>query len=170
MSKTQTIVFTGFLVSLTVLLARILAIQLPFIRISFEFFPIAIAALLMGPVIGGITGAVADVIGASLFASGRFFPGFTISAFLTGIIYGLMLHGRPMSKKRAFVTALIKTVVVDLVLVTAWLFIMYRTPFPVLLWQRLAKFAVILPLETIFLYLVAGPLLKVLQKRLSSSP
>ncbi len=37
---------------------------------------------------------LADLIGATLFPAGPFFAGFTLSAFLTGLIYGLILYKR----------------------------------------------------------------------------
>lgn len=165
MSKTQKIAYAGFLIAATVVLARFLSFRSDLVRISFEFFPIAVAAVLMGPVWGGVVGAAADVIGAILFPHGPFFPGFTVSAFLTGIIYGLMLKMSPITWRRALLTALVKTTVIDLVLVTLWLMILFQLPLQELFAARMIRFFFSLPLEAVILSLSLNPLLGLLRSR-----
>ncbi|MFO7612496.1 MAG: folate family ECF transporter S component [Clostridia bacterium] len=165
MTNTRKLVILSFLVALTVVLARFLSFKIDVLRMSFEFFPIAVAAMVFGPIAGGITGMVADLIGAILFPSGTFFPGFTISAFLTGIIYGLFLYKSKVTLLKTIACVLVKLLVIDMVLVSAWLMIMYKMPLSGLVVTRLVKFAVMLPVETVLLYFGARPLIDRLKKR-----
>lgn len=95
--KTRPMVFIAILVAIEVVLTRFFAIETPIIRVGFGFVPIALSAIIFGPIIGGITAATADVLGMLLFPKGVYFPGFTLSAFLTGLTYGLFLYNKPKS-------------------------------------------------------------------------
>ena len=164
MSNTRKLVILSFLTALTIVLARFLSFQIQILRISLEFLPIMIAAILFGPFAGGLVGAVADVIGATLFPAGTFFPGFTVSAFTTGVIYGLFFHKKQITLARAFLGAFTKLVIVDLLMVSTWLIIMFNMPVSALLASRLLKFAVMLVVETGFIYFGLRPILSRLFK------
>ncbi|HOE57609.1 MAG TPA: folate family ECF transporter S component, partial [Bacillota bacterium] len=63
MSNTKTISFVGLLISMEIIFTRFLALQTPIIRIGFGFIPIAFSGIMFGPVIGGLTAAIADILG-----------------------------------------------------------------------------------------------------------
>lgn len=164
MSNTRKLVILSFLTALTIVLARFLSFQIQILRISLEFLPIMIAAILFGPVAGGLVGAVADIIGATLFPAGTFFPGFTVSAFATGVIYGLFFYKKQITWIRALLGTFTKLVIVDLLMVSTWLIILFNMPVSALLTTRLLKFAVMLVVETGFIYLGLRPILSRLFK------
>ena len=60
------------------------------LEISFAFLSLAVAGMLYGPVMAGIVGVIADTIGFFLSPNGGFFPGFTLSAFLSGFLFGVL--------------------------------------------------------------------------------
>jgi ECF transporter S component (folate family) len=97
-SRTKTLVFVSLLIAMEVIFTRFLSVQTPILRIGFGFIPVAFAGIMFGPIIAGLTGAVADIIGVLLFPAGSFFPGFTLSAFLGGAAYGVFLHKKPDSR------------------------------------------------------------------------
>ena len=79
----RTIVKAGFLVAISVVMTRFAYIMLPIggvqgLRISFGELPIMLSGFLFGPVVGGITGIAADLIGVLVNPQGAYFPGFTI--------------------------------------------------------------------------------------------
>ena len=85
---------------------------------------------LFGPLWALAVGAVSDLIGATLFPFGAFFPGFTVTAGLVGLIYGLFLHqkgegfhGRALWLR--VVGASLCASLTRLVLNSVWLYIMY---------------------------------------------
>ena len=77
----------GIMVAMEVILARF-SIHTWNLKIGFTFLPIAVAAILYGPVAGGFVGAIGDVVSAVLFPVGAYFPGFTLTAYLTGAVFG----------------------------------------------------------------------------------
>jgi ECF transporter S component (folate family) len=88
----------SLLVSLNVLLTHVVpVIQTDAARVSFGFIPLSLSSMLFGPVIGGIGGAVSDLLGMVIAPKGPYFPGFTLNAFLSGAIYGVFLYKKPKS-------------------------------------------------------------------------
>jgi len=114
------LVLTAMLIAIEIVLTRFLSIQTPILRISFGFLPITVIAILYGPVYAGIGAAIADLIGVMLFPTGAFFPGFTLTAFLTGVTYGIFLYKRPKNLINICAAVLIVTMVLHLALDTWW--------------------------------------------------
>ena len=73
----------SLLIAIEVILTRFCSINTPIVRIGFGFLPIAIIAMMYGPLSAGISYAIGDILGMMLFPTGSFFPGFTLTAFLT---------------------------------------------------------------------------------------
>lgn len=94
--STSVIVKAGFLATVSIILTRFFSIMmllggLPALRMGFGSIPLIMSGMMFGPLVGGITGVVADLIGYFINPmGGSFFPGFTISAALYGIISGLL--------------------------------------------------------------------------------
>lgn len=125
---TQKLVTLSLLVALNVILSRFLSISTTEVKISFSYIPVVIAAIMFGPLCGGLVGGLGDMIGALLFPTGPFFPGFTLCAFLTGYIYGYFCHKKP-SAKRIIVSVFISEVLCSLVVNTLWLNLLYGLPY-----------------------------------------
>ena len=70
----------GLLIAIMVVLSRILGLEWQFIKISFDFVPKIVMAMMFGPIWTGIGAVIADIIGMMLFAKAAFFPGFTLNA------------------------------------------------------------------------------------------
>lgn len=153
-SFTNQLVVMALLIALEIILTRFLSIETPTMRFGFGFLPVAIMAILYGPWWTGAAGVVGDLVGMTLLPKAAFFPGFTLTAFLTGVIFGLLLYKKPITWKRTFVAALAVNVICSLCLDTLWLSIMYGDSFLVLLPLRLIKAAIMVPLETVLIYLV----------------
>ncbi len=151
MNKTRTLVFVSLLIAMEVIFTRFLAFQTPIIRVGFGFIPIAFAGILFGPVIGGATAALSDIIGMMLFPKGAYFPGFTLSAFLTGASFGLFLHKKPVNLKNVTIAVLAITVVVDLALNTLWLSMITGKAVSVLMMPRVIKSAILLPIQVVII-------------------
>ena len=127
------LVITGFMIALVVVLSKLVSINISFLRIGFGFLPIAILAILYGPVWAAVGYAIADVIGGFLFPTGPFFPGFTLSAFLTGLIFGLVLYKKEITLLRALAASALVALLVNLLLNTYWLTFILGKGFNVLL-------------------------------------
>ncbi|WP_458408181.1 folate family ECF transporter S component [Anaerotignum sp.] len=137
-STTHRLVLMAMLVAIQVILSRWLSINLWNLKIGFAFVPIALAGMLLGPVGAGLTGAVADVIGATLFPSGTFFPGFTLTAFITAFGYGFFLQ-KKQDMLHILGAVLFSEIVGTILMNTLWISIMYGTPFIPVMIPRLGQ-------------------------------
>ena len=130
MKKTKILMLAqlAVLVAMEVVLSRFLSINTPFLKIGFAFVPTAIAGMYFGALPAGAMAVAADLIGATLFPNGAFFPGFTLSAFLGGLTYGLLLH-RSHCLWRIAAAACVKEILIGLLLNTYWLTILNGADF-----------------------------------------
>jgi len=136
------LVTTAMLVAVEIILNRFLSINAWNIKIGFSFVPIVIAAILYGPVTAGVVGALGDFIGALLFPIGAYFPGFTATAFLMGVVFGLFLH-KEQSLKRTVPAVLINQFILGLFVNSFWISILYGSPYGPLLATRVVQAALL---------------------------
>lgn len=165
MKKLRVLVGVALLVAMQIVLTRVFRIETPIVRVSFSFIPIAVSGMLFGPWITGISQIAADLIGITMFPSpGGFFPGFTLSAFCVGVIYGWFLKD-DISVKNIVISTLLITVFVNLGLNTLWVSIMTKTSFFVLLPTRLVSNAVLTAVKIVVLPLLLPRLKPILEQR-----
>jgi ECF transporter S component (folate family) len=86
----QRLVFLSFLLALQIVLSN-LAIGNSFFKISLVFIPNALIGMIAGPLWTALILAFGDLI-SSLLSGYAYFPGFTISAFIVGILYGFFFY------------------------------------------------------------------------------
>ena len=118
---------SALLIALDVVFTRVLAINTPLMKIGLGFAAVALSAMLYGPLWAALTAALGDLIGALLFPTGAYFPGFTLTAALTGLLFGLFLYRREKSWLRAFFAALANCFLVTLVLNTLMIAVFFRS-------------------------------------------
>ena len=118
---------SALLIALDVVFSRVLAINTPLMKIGLGFAAVALSAMLYGPLWAALTAALGDLIGALLFPTGAYFPGFTATAALTGLIFGLFLYRREKSWLRAFLAALCNCLLVTLLLNTLMIAVFFRS-------------------------------------------
>jgi len=128
--------FLGLMVALNVVLGR-LSIQISQeVRLSVVgFLPIAMAAYLLGPAYGALVGALGDVMNYVLFthAFGPYFPGYTLTAALSGLWYGWLLYEKPMTWYRAVLAIVPVILIGEMGLNSIWVYLMYSKSF----WAKL---------------------------------
>ena len=139
----------SLLIAIEVILTRFCSIQTPIVRIGFGFLPIAIIAMMYGPLSAGIAYTIGDLLGVALFPSGAFFPGFTLTAFLTGVVYGVFLYNKPVTWTRIVGAVLVIDIILNLGLDTYWLSILMGKGLIGLLPTRLLEEAIMIPLRVI---------------------
>ncbi len=154
MSKNKKIILSALFIAATIVLSRFLSVRTPILTIGFSFIPIMLSAILLGYKYSTFIAVISDVIGAILFPSGSFFFGFTISAFLTGLIYGLILYQDKfvMDKKfmkRLIISTLIVTLVVNGILNTVWVSIIAGSAKKIIIPVRIAKQLIMIPVKII---------------------
>lgn len=150
MSKfnTKTLTIMSLLIALEIVLSRFLSISAWNMKIGFSFVPVVIAAILLGPLQAGLVGALSDFIGAILFPIGAYFPGFTLTTFLTGAVFGLFLH-KQQDLKRILTAVLVNQFVLSLFLNTLWISVLYGTPYVPLLATRVVQCLILTAVQLI---------------------
>jgi ECF transporter S component (folate family) len=161
--KISTITGAALLTAMNTVLGYFTIMVGNFLKIGFSYLTLAVAGFLYGPVIGGILGGLSDILNYVIKPTGPFFPGFTFNAILSGFIYGLILYKKPVSLLRVFLTKLLLVIIVDLILTTTWLSILYGEAFIVLLPMRALKNLIMLPIDTTFIYFIISRLTKILK-------
>ena len=153
-SNTAGLVIMAFLIALEIILTRFCSINTPILRIGFGFLPVAMMGIMFGPLRAGIGYAAGDILGMLIFPSGAYFPGFTLTAFLTGLVFGIFLHRGEITWKKVLPASLIIAAGLNLFLDTVWLSILMGDGFIALLPARILKCAVMLPIQLILIPLV----------------
>lgn len=146
--STKMIVTLGVLISMHIVLSRFCSINAWNIKIGFSFVPLFLAAYLYGPLAAGIVGGVADVLGAILFPSGPFFPGFTLTTVLTSLLFGLLLY-KKQTTPRILLAVLVNQFVFGLLINSLWISLLYGSPYGPLLATRVIQCAILAPVEFI---------------------
>lgn len=166
----RTLVVTGMLIALAIIL-KMLAIQITEdLRISFSFIAIATIGMLYGPVVCSMSAFSVDLLGyliANKTARG-YYPPLALVGILAGIVWGIFLYKRNFNKTNIFIFNIILarlsvTIICNIMLNTYFLYtgfvnpefslfsISNYTPFFIYLFPRLIKNVVLFPIESILL-------------------
>lgn len=122
------------------------------IKISFAFLVDELTGAMFGPVVGAVEGGLADLLKFFIHPTGPYFPGFTISEIVTGLLYGILLYRKPITLKRVILANTTVMLLVNVLMNTAWLQMMYGNAFLVMLPARLLKELIILPINIALFY------------------
>ena len=93
-TRLRVIVAAAILAAMSFILGKFLQIPNPFmeiIRISFENLPLMVAGICFGPLVGAMTGAVADLVGCLLYGY-SINPLITLGAAAVGFTAGVVSH------------------------------------------------------------------------------
>ncbi len=122
----QKIALTALFAALVVVLGNIIQIPFQERQFNFGFLPTAVAAYMLGAPAAVAAAVLGDVIGALLFPTGPFFPGFTLTAGLVALGYGLIL-GKGKGTWPRVVLAMLAGAAVNLFLNSYWLSLLYAS-------------------------------------------
>lgn len=159
MSKTKKIVLSAMLLALLIVLSRFLSIKTPIVVISLSFVPIMMAAIWLGPKYSLLIAALGDLIGAILFPFGAYFPGYTLSQLLTGLIYGIFLYKKPeqeISDGKFIIKLIISSVLVlgliGILLTSLWVHITAGKSYVAVMAGRITTQVIMLPIQVITIF------------------
>lgn len=152
MNRTKRYIYIALLVALNIILGRFISIKTTFIEVGFGFITVALAGVMFGPIAAGIVGAISDIIGTLVFPQGAYFFGFTISAFITGFIYGFALYKKQLNVKRILVTVILINFIVNMGMDTFWLSVLYGKAFMAIIGIRVLKDLIMIPIQTFLIY------------------
>lgn len=153
LSVTRNVVFCGLMAALAIVLGMVASISIgQYIRIGFSGLPNRMVDFLFGPVVGCFFGGALDVLKYLMKPEGPFFFGFTFNAMLSGLIYGSILYQKPVRWKRIILAEFLVKLLINCILNTLWLSMLYGNAFVVLLPPRILKNIIMLPIDSVILY------------------
>lgn len=149
-------IVAALLAAMSIIFGKYLKIPIgDVIRISFENLPVIMAGIFFGPIVGMVTGVVADVVGC-LMVGYAINPVITIGAAIIGLSSGFISHyviRKPLwLKVSASVAAahILGSVIIKTIGLSAW----YDMPFYMLMLWRLLTYTGIGVAEFIIIYLL----------------
>ena len=130
----------------------------PYLKIGFGSVVNQFVYYLFGPVLGGVYGAILDIVKFVAKPTGPYFPGYTFNAALAGVIYGTFLYKRPLSFARVLAVHLAIVLIVNMGLTPLWLSLTSGKAFLALLPVRAVKNLIKWPVDSMIVYLIVSRL------------
>lgn len=161
LTKIKTITIVAILISMSVVcdLLKINIYLTQELKISLSFIFLSVIGYLFGPVVAAISGASMDILGYVVNPTGAFMVGFTISKILEGFIYGVFLYKKE-TPLRSFSAKLCVNILINCLINTLWLYIMYGDLETIKFFIRLGKNIMLLPFEVLAIHFI----IKILNK------
>ncbi len=140
-NRSKQITVLALLLAMQIVLSRFLSISALNVKIGFSFLPVVFVAIMFRPTITAGFYAIADILGAVLFPIGAFFPGFTLTAAISGLIIGYGLN-KNRSISRIILVFFINMVICSMLLNTYWITVITGIPFDKMFISRSLAFGV----------------------------
>ncbi len=119
------IILTAMLIAINVILERFLAYSIWNQTVSFGFIAVAFAAAFLGTPYAVAVAGFGDLIGSLLFPFGAYFPGFTVTNCIYGLILAEFIY-KNATPVKIVIGVVLNKIVCTLILNTLWISIMYR--------------------------------------------
>ena len=146
---TRTLVFLGLLVAMHIVLVRLVVIDLGSYRITIGSVCTILAGLWFGPVAGGVSGLISDVLGCILKGY-AINPLITVAAILWGVIPALMrplMTGSKVKKTgMLWLSVVVTSILATLVFTTAGLVPLLGYNFYAIMPGRIVQWAIMTPI------------------------
>lgn len=158
MSKIKKIILASMLLAILIILNRFISIKTEVLVISFSFVPIMMSAIWLGSKYSITISLLGDLLGAILFPFGPYFPGFTVSSAISGLIYGIFLYnnGKEMSNKKILInltiSSLIQLIVINIFLTSLWIHILYGKAYLAIMASRTITQIIMIPIHIVTIY------------------
>ena len=146
---------SAMLAALALILNSVATINLgPYIKIGFSGIPNQIVDYLFGPVTGGLFAGILDIVKYFMRPDGGFFFGFTFNAMLAAFIYGCFYYRQKLTLKRVLIAKLVVILIVNVLLNTLWLDMLYGKGFLAILPARALKNLIMWPIDSIIFFTI----------------
>lgn len=156
LKKIPVLAICAMFAALGIVLGAVTIVLGPYLKIGFSSIPNQLVDLLFGPITGALFAGILDVVKYFMNPTGPFFFGFTFSAMLGAFIYGCFYYKKPLSFWRVLAAHGVVCLVVNVLLGTLWLDIMYGKAFFVLLPTRALKNLIMWPVDSLIFFTLAG--------------
>ena len=122
-------------------------------RITFSPIPVTLCAYMLGPLFGGITGMLGDIITLLIHPTGGINYGILLAKTLWGVLMGIALYQQKISLLRVIIANVVTILICNLCITTWSLCYAYGYPLVAILPVRLitnAFFVVLYPVATYY--------------------
>lgn len=134
------------------------------IKIGLGYLITALLGMLYGPFTAALAAGAGDLIKYLLKPDGAYFFGFTLTAMLGGVVYGVFFYREKYTIPRAIASKATVSLLLNCLLNTVWVSWLYGMPFLGALGPRVIKNLMALPFEIVLLYIVLNGMNKVIQR------
>lgn len=125
------------------------------VQMGVGFIGSALSGALLGPWRAALVGVFVDIFGTLLKGNGgNFFFGYTLTALVSGLIYGFFLYKKPITWQRVVLTVLVVTLVCNLGMNSIWIHLQTQKAFAVFMQIRIIKNLISFPLNSVVLLLL----------------
>lgn len=125
------------------------------LKIYFSFLVISLGCYVYGPAVGILVGFANDTLGFLISSFGEpYFPGYLITAMLSGLIYGTLLYRQRITVLRLVVVRLIINYGSNVLLGSVWKAMLYGKGYYYYFTTGLVKNTTMLPIEVLLMVLM----------------
>lgn len=155
LKTTSTLAVCAMLAALALILNSVASINIgPYVKIGFSGIPNQIADYLFGPITGCLFAGVLDIVKFFIRPDGPFFFGFTFNAMLAAFIYGCFYYKHKLSFRRVLIAKLVVVLIVNVLLNTLWLDMLYGKGFLAILPMRTVKNLIMWPIDSFIFFTI----------------
>ena len=152
LSRTRTITTVGLLLAIQMVLSSYGVIEVTdSLKISLAHLALTPTAILFGPVAATLQGALSDILGFIIKPTGPYFPGFTLTAALLGLIYGVALYKTKRTVWHIVAARVAVCLLLNITLNTVFLTMLYGPSRLATLPLRIIKNLIQLPIDCLLL-------------------
>lgn len=153
--RTRTIALTGVLLAAQIALASYGSLRLTdSLWVSLSHLALAPTAMLFGPVVAAVQAAASDILSFLIRPSGPYFPGFTLTALLSGVIYGVALYRTRCTLAHIVIARAAIVVLLNILLNTLFLAMLYGPSYFATMPARALKSLIQWPIDCVLLAVV----------------
>ena len=125
------------------------------LKIYFSFLVISLGCYVYGPAVGILVGFANDTLGFLISSFGEpYFPGYLITAMLSGLIYGTLLYRQRITVLRLVVVRLVINYGSNVLLGSVWKAMLYGKGYYYYFTTGLVKNTIMLPIEVLLMVLM----------------
>ena len=125
------------------------------LKIYFSFLVISLGCYVYGPAVGILVGFTNDTLGFLISSFGEpYFPGYLITAMLSGLIYGTLLYRQRITVLRLVVVRLVINYGSNVLLGSVWKAMLYGKGYLYYLTSGAIKNTLMLPVEVFLMWAV----------------
>lgn len=124
------------------------------LRLMFTYIPMSVGGMVCGPLMAMVIGLVSDLVGFVIHPTGAFFPGYTLSAVLGALAYGLAFYRQRPNIWRVLIVRGLVNLLVNAALGSVWSAVLMGKAYMFYLGKSLFKNIALLPIEAFIIHQV----------------